>query len=62
MARQIARVTIEAKLPIEEDLYVESFKPNLMDVVAAWCNGCSFLQLMKMTQVFEGLNDCYSCK
>jgi len=54
MARQIAKVTIEAKLPIEEDMYVESFKPHLMDVVAAWCNGCSFLQLTKMTQVFEG--------
>ena len=35
-ARRIARVSVEAKLDIEEDSYVESFKPNLMDVVHAW--------------------------
>lgn len=35
-ARRIARVSAEAKLDIDEDKYVESFKPNLMDVVHAW--------------------------
>ena len=36
-ARRIARVAIEAKLPLEEDSYVEKFRPHLMDVVHAWC-------------------------
>ncbi len=35
-ARRIARVAIEAKLPLDEDSYVEKFKPHLMDVVFAW--------------------------
>lgn len=53
-ARRIAQVVSEAKLPIEEDLYVSSFKPHLMDVVHAWASGAPFSQLCKMTDVFEG--------
>ncbi len=39
-ARRIARVSVEAKLPLEEDSYVEKFRPNLMDVVYAWAKVC----------------------
>lgn len=53
-ARRIAKVSIECKLEIDEEQYVEKFKPTLMDVVLAWCKGASFLQLCKMTDVFEG--------
>ena len=35
-ARRIARVSIEAKLDLDEEQYVESFRPHLMDVVHAW--------------------------
>ena len=35
-ARKIARVAIEAKLELDEEKYVESFRPHLMDVVHAW--------------------------
>ncbi len=35
-ARRIARVSMEAKMDIDEENYVESFKPHLMDVVHAW--------------------------
>ncbi|XP_033098338.1 exosome RNA helicase MTR4-like [Anneissia japonica] len=54
-ARRIAKVSIEAKLDVNEDDYVESFKPSLMDVVYEWCKGASFSQLCKMTDVFEGI-------
>lgn len=54
MARRIAKVSIEAKLDLVEDVYIESFRPHLMDVVHAWCNGASFAQICKMTDVFEG--------
>lgn len=54
MARRIARVSAEAKLDISEDVYVDQFKPSLIDVVHAWCKGASFLQLCKMTSIFEG--------
>ena len=53
-ARRIARVSREAKLDLDEETYVDRFKPNLMDVVNAWCNGATFLQICKMTDVFEG--------
>lgn len=53
-ARRIAKVSIECKLEIDEEEYVEKFKSTLMDVVLAWCKGASFLQLCKMTDVFEG--------
>lgn len=53
-ARRIAKVSIECKLELDEEAYVEKFKPTLMDVVLAWCKGASFLQLCKMTDVFEG--------
>jgi len=47
-------VSAEAKLDINEDVYVDQFKPFLMDVVHAWCKGATFLQLCKMTSIFEG--------
>jgi ATP-dependent RNA helicase DOB1 len=53
-ARRIAKVSIECKLEIDEEEYVEKFKPTLMDVVLAWCKGSTFFQLCKMTDVFEG--------
>ena len=51
-----------------EDEYVEKFKPFLMDVVFDWCNGSSFLEICKKTDIFEGksniihLNSYYRAK
>lgn len=53
-ARRIAKVSNEAKLAIEEDEYVEKFKPQMMDVAYAWSKGATFAQICKMTDVFEG--------
>lgn len=53
-ARRIARVSREAKIDIDEELYVDSFRPHMMDIVNAWCNGCTFSEICKMTDVFEG--------
>jgi len=55
-ARRIAKVSVEAKLPgFSEDDYVEFFRPHLMDVVHAWCKGCTFAHVCQMTDVFEGM-------
>uniref|UniRef100_A0A131XF32 Putative cytoplasmic exosomal rna helicase ski2 dead-box superfamily protein n=1 Tax=Hyalomma excavatum TaxID=257692 RepID=A0A131XF32_9ACAR len=54
IARRIARVTKDAKLCVDEDTYVSSFKPHLMDVIYAWSKGASFAQVCRMTDVFEG--------
>ncbi|CAG9796444.1 unnamed protein product [Diatraea saccharalis] len=53
-ARRIAKVSIDAKMDLDEDQYVSKFKCTLMDVVLAWAKGASFLQICKMTDVFEG--------
>ncbi|CEQ40954.1 SPOSA6832_02632, partial [Sporobolomyces salmonicolor] len=53
-ARRIAKIAIESKLPLVEDEYVASFKPELMDAVYNWCNGAKFSDICKMTDVFEG--------
>lgn len=55
LARRIAKVSLEAKLEgLDEDAYVEQFKPFMMDVVAAWCRGATFGEICKMTDIFEG--------
>ncbi|GAA5943318.1 hypothetical protein JCM3775_002617 [Rhodotorula graminis] len=53
-ARRIAKISIESKMPVVEDEYVASFKPELMDAVYSWCNGAKFSDICKMTDVFEG--------
>jgi len=54
MARRIAKVSKESKLPINEDDYVTSFKVELMDAVVQWCRGASFSDICKLTDQFEG--------
>ncbi|KAJ1974857.1 ATP-dependent RNA helicase mtr4, partial [Dimargaris xerosporica] len=53
-ARRIAKVSLECKLELDEEDYVQSFRSDLMDVVYAWCNGATFAQICKMTDIFEG--------
>ncbi|KAG0787596.1 hypothetical protein G6F22_007264 [Rhizopus arrhizus] len=53
-ARRIAKVATECKMPLDEEEYVAKFKPELMDVVFAWCQGAKFSQICKMTTVYEG--------
>ncbi|ROI48961.1 Superkiller viralicidic activity 2-like 2 [Anabarilius grahami] len=54
-AKRIAKVSAEAKLDVDEDSYLNQFRPHLMDVVYTWANGSSFSQICKMTDVFEGI-------
>lgn len=53
-ARRIARITVECKWTLDEEAYVASFKVGLMEVVWAWSKGAKFIQICKMTSVFEG--------
>jgi len=55
IAKRIAKVQVEAKMPdFEEEAYVDSFKPHMMDVVFAWASGASFAKILEKTSVFEG--------
>lgn len=48
IARRIAKVSKESKLPVNEDEYVQSFKVELMDAVVQWCRGASFSDICKV--------------
>ncbi|BEI88452.1 uncharacterized protein CcaverHIS019_0111700 [Cutaneotrichosporon cavernicola] len=53
-ARRIAQVSVESKLPLVEDEYVQSFKVEMAPLVYAWCKGSPFSEIVKMTDIFEG--------
>ncbi|KAI6651637.1 Superkiller viralicidic activity 2-like 2-like [Oopsacas minuta] len=53
-ARRIGTVSVEAKMAVDEQEYVNSFKPHLMGVVYSWAKGAHFGDICKMTSVFEG--------
>ncbi|KAG9066383.1 ATP-dependent RNA helicase mtr4 [Linnemannia hyalina] len=54
-ARAIARVEVECNIPnVDVDVYVQKFKPDMMDVAFAWANGASFEEINTMTDAFEG--------
>jgi ATP-dependent RNA helicase DOB1 len=51
---RVATVTKESKIPMDVEEYVDSFSPVGMRVVYHWCNGKSFAEVCKLTQMFEG--------
>lgn len=53
LARRIAKVSQESKLPLVEDEYVQSFKVELMDAVVQWCRGASFSDTCKVSNLTE---------
>ncbi|WFC95277.1 RNA helicase [Malassezia brasiliensis] len=53
-ARRIARVSVECRLPVVEQEYVQSFKVELIEAVLQWCQGAKFSDICKLTDVFEG--------
>ena len=55
MAKRIATVSKEAKIEIDEEQYVQKFKPYIMDIVFEWCKGATFMKLCQMTDLFEGI-------
>jgi len=52
IARRIAKVSIESKLPVVEDEYVQTFKVELMDAVVQWCRGASFSDICKVCRIW----------
>jgi ATP-dependent RNA helicase DOB1 len=53
-ARRIAKVSIESRLPLNEDEYIAGFRVELMDAVMQWCKGAKFAEICKLTDIFEG--------
>ncbi len=53
-ARRVATVSVDAKLDVDVEEYVEHFRPDMMEVVFAWTKGSKFADICGMTKVFEG--------
>jgi ATP-dependent RNA helicase DOB1 len=53
-ARRVATVSVDAKLDVDVEEYVEHFRPDMMEVVFAWTKGSKFVDICGMTKVFEG--------
>ncbi|KPI43976.1 ATP-dependent RNA helicase mtr4 [Cyphellophora attinorum] len=53
-AKIIAKVSVESKMAVNEEEYVQGFKWQLMPVLLAWAQGKSFGEICKMTDVYEG--------
>jgi ATP-dependent RNA helicase DOB1 len=45
IARRIAKVSQESKMPVIEEEYIASFKSELMDVVYSWAKGSNFQEI-----------------
>ncbi|KAI9785684.1 MAG: ATP-dependent RNA helicase mtr4 [Geoglossum umbratile] len=44
-AKLVAKVSKESKLKVNEEEYVQKFRPDLMEVVYAWAKGASFAEI-----------------
>jgi len=54
IARNVAEVMVENKMPIDVEEYVTRLKPNLMDVILAWLEGKRFYEIMNQCNLYEG--------
>jgi ATP-dependent RNA helicase DOB1 len=53
-ARRIAGVWADCKIEADAAEYVASFRPDMMELVAAWVGGAKFVDVCTMTKQFEG--------
>lgn len=53
-AKKIAKVSTECGIPLDETDYLTSFKPHIMEITNSWARGAKFVEIMKLTSIFEG--------
>merc|ERR1712217_623186 len=54
IARNIAEVMLENKLPVDVEEYVSRLKPQVMDVVLGWLEGKKFHEILNQCNLYEG--------
>eukprot|EP01129_Flabellula_baltica_P006607 TRINITY_DN2487_c0_g3_i1.p1 TRINITY_DN2487_c0_g3~~TRINITY_DN2487_c0_g3_i1.p1 ORF type:complete len:1028 (-),score=306.38 TRINITY_DN2487_c0_g3_i1:34-3093(-) len=54
VARRVAKVSKDCKMEIDPDDYVAKFKPDLMEMSRAWCQGATFPEVIEITPIYEG--------
>ena len=53
-AKKLADVLIEFKINLVMTDYVESYKPDLMEILLDWANGSKFIDICQNTDIYEG--------
>ena len=53
-ARHFSEVFVQSKLNIDQEAYVNSYKPSLMEAVFAWTHGAKFSEICQLTDIYEG--------
>jgi len=53
-ARRVAKISVESKINIDVEEYLQRFSPHMMDVCYTWCKGAKFSEICGMTDIFEG--------
>ena len=54
IARNVAKASSEARLQVDEEEFLGSFNPGMMEVCFAWTGGARFVDVCAMTDIFEG--------
>ena len=54
IARNVAEVMVENKIPIDVEEYVQKLKPQLMETVLHWLEGKRFHEIMNQCNLYEG--------
>ena len=54
IARNVAKISIDAKIELDEEEYLQGFSPDLMQVTFEWARGAKFSDVCKITEIFEG--------
>lgn len=54
VVKEVSAVCLEVRLFTEEQEYLDSFMPAMVDVTYAWTAGAKFSEICKLTDIFEG--------
>lgn len=53
-AQKMFEIYADCKLNIDKETYLSGFKPQMIDVALKWCEGASFAEVCKISDLFEG--------
>ena len=53
-AKLVGNAMHDAKIAVDVDEYVDKFNPDMMELLFEWANGAKFVEVMKVTDAFEG--------
>jgi len=54
IVKKILKISIESKLELDEETYIESFRKQLVNAMYAWGSGEPFSNICKLTSMYEG--------